>query len=364
MAKYTYVVQDLVSGTILDELPLRSVEYGQVLNGPGGFSGSIDRRHPKATRANLAPSRTALYVLRENVCVWGGIIWTVRSNYDGLGIGAEGFWSYFRRRRLRKTFNWTPTGDGAADPLYMVRTFINYAQSATESPGGNIGVTVGSELIGSTVERAWYGYERKRIGDVVEALTDNQLTFDFAIDCSYDATSNTFTKTLNLDAPRRGTRTNITWEIGRHCELSEYLLDGTKQENMVHGIGAGEGDSMLLGLAADTSQLGAYPLLEGAFIAKDISQAPHMAELCNTRLERRKYPTALPNIYLYEREGTEIGSFTTGDDIRLTGGDGFTTYDRYFRIDSWTCRVDDQGGERTRVEFVEAALDDELESAT
>lgn len=360
MAQYTYVLEDLTSGTIKDEIPLRSVEYGQVLNAPGAFNGSIDRRHPKATRANLDPNSTALYVMRYDACVWGGIVRTIRSNGDGLNIGAEGFWSYFRNRRLRHTKNFsTSLGGTDADPLAIVRDLIDYAQDPAYSPGGDIGVQTGSELIGSTTGRVWYGYERRNIGTIIEALSDNALSFDFAIEAEYNAATNSFEKTLVLSAPKRGRRTGLVWEIGKHCDLSEYLLDGTRQANQIDGIGAGDGDAMVLAQASDTNQLppnGPYPLLEDAFIAKDIAVPEHLAELCNTRLERRKYPVAVPNIFLRDTEDTRIGSFITGDEVRLLGGDGFTSFDNFFRIDSWTTDVSDEGAERTKVEFVEAGL--------
>lgn len=363
---YTYIVQDLTTGTIKDEIPFRQVNYAHVLNAPGSFSASIDRRHPKATRVNLDPNSTALYVLRGDSCVWGGIIQAIRSNGDGLNVGAEGFWSYFRRRRLRQTFNYhADFGGTAADTLAIVRAMIDYAQDPGLSPGGDIGIVVGDELIGQTVNRVWYGYERKKIGEVVEALTDNALTFDFAIDVSYDISTNSFTKRLNLSAPRRGRRTGLAWEVGRHCELSEYTLDGTRQTNMVHGIGAGDGDAMLLSTASDPNQLppnGPYPLLEDAFIAKDIANPDHLLELCEARLDSRRYPVAIPNVFLTDTEDTRIGSFITGDEIRLTGGDGFTTFDAFQRIDSFNVTVSDEGKERAKVEFIQKASEVDEES--
>lgn len=361
MARYTYVVQDLMSGTLKDELPLRSVTYSHVLNAPGAFSGSIDRRHPKATRNNLDPSRTALYVLRNGHCVWGGIIWTIRSNGDGLNIGAEGFWSYFRKRRLRHTHRFMPNQLGAKSPLEIARIFIDYAQDPVKSPGGNIGVQTGTETTAATVERSWFGYERKKIADIIEALTDNAISFDFDIEVTYDEVTNTFNKRLVLFHPNRGRRTDLVWEIGTHCELSEYLLDGTKQANSWHGIGAGEGDSMVLAQATDTNQIASptnpsgYPLLEEAFMAKDISRKATLKEYADARLEQRRFPQLMPNVFLRDTDQTRIGSFVCGDWVRLRGGDGFTVFDdKWTRIDSFEVSVSDEGKERTKVEFVKA----------
>lgn len=362
MSRYTFVLQDLMSGTIKDEVPLRAVEFGKVRNAPGFLNASIDYRHPKATPSNFARCRTAVYVLRDGVCVWGGILWTLRRNGDGLNIGCEGFWSYFRRRRLRHTKDYTTS---PADPLYIVRDLINYAQDPVLSPGGDIGVTVGSELWGTTVARTWFGYERKNIGEIIEALADNMASFDFEIEPVYDAGTNTFSKELRLYAPRQGRRTNIAWEVGIHCYLNEYFLDGTRQENQVLGIGAGEGDAMKLAQASDTNQLGVFPLLEGVFMAKDISNIDHLRELCETRLARRRMPGATPNIVLRpDAPEAGLGSFIIGDEVKLVGGDGFTTFDQYFRIDSYKIGLTTEGKEVITVEFEDRSLVEDEEAAS
>ena len=368
MAKYTYVLADLMSGTLKEEVPLRSVTWGHDRNRAGALSASIDRRHPKATRQNFDPSRTALYLLRQvpgsvPVCVWGGIIWTLRVNGDGLNIGANTFWSYFSRRYLRQTFDYRSS---QADPCAIVRQMLDYAQNTGLNPGGDIGVlNTGTALTGGAVDRVWFGYERKNIGAVVEALTDNALSFDFDITVSYDSSTNTFTKNFEIWAPQRGRHTGIVWEIGQHCELGEYGLDGTKQANACNGIGAGDGDDMLLVTAQDPNQLVSatnttgYPLLEDTTIYKDISDANHLREILTDRLTKRQFPLAMPNVFLRDVPDSGVGSFVTGDYITLRGGDGFTTFDREFRIDNFEVQVSDEGQERTRVEFVQSGVDEE-----
>lgn len=355
MSRYTFVLQDLVSGTIKEEVPLRSVRYGKVLNAPGFLEASIDYRHPKATASNFARCRTAVYVLRDDVCVWGGILWTLRRNGDGLNIGCEGFWSYFRKRRLRHTKSYTDTS-----PLDIARDLIDYAQDPVLSVGGDIGVITGTETTTAVTTRTWYGYERRVIADIIEALTDNTISFDFEIDTVYDPVANTFNKHFRLYAPRQGRKTNTTWEIGPHAELSQYFLDGTKQENTVHAIGAGEGDAMLLTTVADSNQVGTFPLLEGVLVAKDISAMPTLLDHAQARLQRRRMPGATPAVYLKPGDpSTQVGSFMTGDEIKLTGGDGFCTFDQYFRIDTWEVDLSDEGKERVRVEFIDATKVDE-----
>lgn len=368
MAKYTYVLADLMSGTIKEEVPLRSVSWGHDRNRAGALTASIDRRHPKATRGNFDPSRTALYLLRQvpgsvPVCVWGGIIWTVRSNGDGLNIGANTFWSYFNRRYLRQSFDYRTV---PKDPAAVAREFLDYAQSPSFNPGGDIGIlNTGTTLTGGTIARVWFGYERKNLGAAIEALTDNALSFDFDITVSYDSSTNTFTRNFEIWAPQRGRHTGIVWEIGQHCELGEYGLDGTKQANACNGIGAGDADDMLLVTASDPNQLASstnttgYPLLEDTTIYKDISDPGHLRQVLEARMEQRNFPMAMPNVFLRDVPDSGVGSFVTGDYITLRGGDGFTTFDREFRIDNYEVSVTDEGQERTKVEFVKSGVEEE-----
>lgn len=368
MAKYTYVLADLVSGTIKEEVPLRSVTWSQDRNRQGHFTASIDRRHPKATRQNFDPSRTALYMLRQvpgsqPVCVWGGILWTVRSNGDGLNLGGNTFWSYFNRRHLRQSFDYR---SAPADPADIARAMIDYAQDTSLNPAGDIGVlNVGTALTGGTVTRAWFGYERKNIGAVIEALTDNALSFDFDIVVNYDPVVNTFTRNFEIYTPSRGRHTGIVWEIGHHCELGEYALDGTKQANACNGIGAGDADAMLLVTASDPNSLASetnttgYPLLEDTTIYKDISDPEHLREILEGRLAARQFPLATPNVFLRDVPDAGVGSFVTGDWVTLTGGDGFTAFNREFRIDNYEVSVTDEGQERTKVEFAKSGVEEE-----
>lgn len=106
---YRYYTADLLTNEILAEIPFRSVSYERAIKGAGGFSGSIPVI--EATKSmdiyeSTMPGNTALYVVRNGVCVWGGIIWT--RAYDVVGrvlqVTASEFTSYFYHRRFWKTW--------------------------------------------------------------------------------------------------------------------------------------------------------------------------------------------------------------------------------------------------------------------
>ena len=107
---YKYFTVDVMSNEILSEIPFRGVSYERAIKGAGTFSGSIavnDETAPLELYNSTMPGNTALFVVRNGICVWGGIIWS--RNYDvvarTLSVDASEFTSYFYHRRIWKTWN-------------------------------------------------------------------------------------------------------------------------------------------------------------------------------------------------------------------------------------------------------------------
>lgn len=107
---YKYIVTDLLTDTILAEIPLRDVSFTRALKDAGSLSGGVPvvaANDYLDLYENTMPGRTSLYVLRNDVCVWGGIIWS--RSYDikerTLEIDASEFTSYLSRRVAWKTWN-------------------------------------------------------------------------------------------------------------------------------------------------------------------------------------------------------------------------------------------------------------------
>ena len=107
---YRYYTADLLTNEILAEVPFRGVSYERAIKGAGSFTGSIpviEATENLDLYESTLPGKTALYVVRNGVCVWGGIIWTRSYNVVDrvLQINAAEFTSYFYHRRIWKTWN-------------------------------------------------------------------------------------------------------------------------------------------------------------------------------------------------------------------------------------------------------------------
>lgn len=105
---YRYFLTDLVSNQVIAEVPFSGVSYERQLRTAGAFSGTIPVI-AATDKLNLyeatMPGRTGLYVMRNDVCVWGGIVWARQYNESSktLTVDASEFTSYFYHRHVWQT---------------------------------------------------------------------------------------------------------------------------------------------------------------------------------------------------------------------------------------------------------------------
>jgi hypothetical protein len=126
VADYRYFVADFLTNAVIAELPFKSVNYERSLNAAGTFSGTIpviDATQTYQLYEDTMPGKTALYVVRNDECVWGGIIWSRSYSLSerSLSVSASEFTSYFYHRNIWKTF----TNDYSATAVVSVAGTAN-----------------------------------------------------------------------------------------------------------------------------------------------------------------------------------------------------------------------------------------------
>jgi len=110
---YRYLFADLLTNDILAELPLTGVSFTQQLNQAGALQGHLLLSGMATAEFNVnastIPGRTGLYVDRNGILIWGGVIWgrTYNSADQTLNLVAREFESYFERRRITTTIDFT-----------------------------------------------------------------------------------------------------------------------------------------------------------------------------------------------------------------------------------------------------------------
>ena len=358
MATYRYIFADLLTNQILAELPLTGVSFSQQLNTAGTFTAKLQLSGYNSYSLNVAPAtipaRTAIYVDRNGVLIWGGILWhrLYTSKDQTLTLTATEFESYFDRRRI--------TNDTilyAVDQLTAVQTIVNNAQSVTN---GNIGVIVGTETSGILVNRSIYGYEYKTVFSAIQDLSRSSTGFDFNIKVSYDVNNNPI-KTLQLGYPRYGLNYSPTSPTATVLDFPANLVeyewpeDGSLAANYIYTLGAGSNPGRLSFTAFDGTKIAAgWPLLEEQANYSDVSDLTLLTGLGNGKVAVVSYPPTTIKITIPADKDPVLGSYAIGDSARVKIlDDRFTTQlDLVYRIVAFSVQV----GESNSPELVTLTL--------
>jgi hypothetical protein len=321
VANYRYLFVDLLGNTVQAELSLTQVNFTQALNSSGALQGSILLSGlPEGTNVIGAtvPAFSGIYVERDGVLVWGGVIWSREYNSDSekLAISAEEFESYFKRRLITQDLIYDAT-----DQFDVANGIVNAAQAQT---AGNIGVITTAATSGVLVSRSFYAYELKSVLSALQDLSKSSQGFDFRIKVAYDNNRNP-TKELELGYPRLGTvysSTNVNAPVfefpAGNIVSYAYPEDGSIVANKVWVSGAGSNEGKLVYYAADTSKLtNGWALLENSASYSDIDDPDLLANLAAGQVAAVSYPPSVVKVVANPSTDPVFGSYDIGDDVRL-----------------------------------------------
>ena len=358
MATYRYLFADLLTNSILAELPLTSVRFSQQINSPGNFSATLQLAGLQVNDLNVAnatiPARTAIYVDRDGTLVWGGILWNreYNSKTQTLTLNANEFESYWNRRRITTDTVFTNT-----DQLTAVQTIVTNANAATN---GNIGIAVGAETCGVLINRTFYGYEYKTVLSAIQDLSKSATGFDFNIQVYYDSNGNP-AKLLRLGYPRYGKKYSATsisvpvFELPGNITEYNWPEDGSIAANYLYTLGAGSNPGRLIATAYDGTKTAAgWPLLEEQANYSDVSDPTLLANLATAQVSIVSYPPTTIKITMPPSLDPIFGSYEVGDDARIRIlDDRFPNQlDTVYRIVAFSV----QAGESNQPELVTISL--------
>ncbi|WP_105972677.1 hypothetical protein [Streptomyces geranii] len=332
--RYTYYTADLSTGAITDELPLYDVTFSTELNEAGEFRGRLplgDRRvtvhHP---RELTEPGRAALYVERDGVLVWGGVVWTVKytSADQHLEISAAGFLSYFDHRRvLPADFDPATTTDLGAvsvaftdrDQSDIVRALVAVAQA---HPGGDIRVRPETTtLSGTPLTLAYPGSSLKSTGEALRELASLEGGPDFLLDMTYGPDGRPVRR-LRVGTPRLGQQgTPHVWEYGANLTGYTWPADGASTASRVFALGEQGETSQLVRVAEDRST--GRPLTETEVSYVHLTDPVLLASQARSALASVSAPVVLPELTVRADLEPVLGSYQVGDDATVVIKDVF-----------------------------------------
>lgn len=327
MGLYTYRFADLMTGNMLAELPLTGVTFDSRLNAAGSFKADLSLSDPTLVLAkdpigSTQPGRTAIWVDRDGTLVWGGILWTrfYDSEKEVLTLGGQDFFSYFDHRYVNDKLTFTNV-----DQLSIAKQLFQYAQGQNGSfpkPGGNIGMAYESPYPTSPVPRtlALTQYELKQLSQSVTDLSQADNGFDFAVDVQYDG-SGVPIFTFNPAYPRRGRtaiQSGFVVELPGGIQKYTYSEDGTGLEVTAFAVGTGTGTAGLTSSASTAALIDAgYPLLEGVQSYKDVTDQARLDAHARADASAYSEPLTIAAVTVVGSVDPVVGSYITGDDIRL-----------------------------------------------
>lgn len=363
MLGYRVLVGDLVTNTLYDELPVTRINFSHVLNGPGKCDISMspnpqsDLLQKKLIASNIDPAKTVIYIEKDGVVLWAGVLWEVFVVYPAnrLRIIGEGFWSYFRRRIIGETTTFTDR-----DQHYVAKTLIDNALAET---GGDIaGISTASTNVtsGVNVSRTYYNYQRRFVGEAIEDLANREGGFDFDIESTWKNPYGTefISNDFQCYYPRKGTRAETIFDLDANLLRIQWQQKGQKFVNKLYMIGGGSASDTVLTESTDVGSIfEGYPLLEHRLAKKEITNSSTLLEHANRELQLRNQVFQTLTVEVNPKgPETRVGAFTTGDVARVRASRGYLDLDKFYRIMSYDVYVN-EGSNDERISVVLSSVE-------
>ncbi|MFJ5802672.1 hypothetical protein [Streptomyces decoyicus] len=376
MHTYTFLFCDLRTDAVLAELPLREVRYSTELNGIGTLSAVVPYNEdtiPLDPDTATRQDRTALYVDRDGVIVWAGIVWTRDLAEGGKAIQCAEFLSYYQRRTVKTTVatdttlitdtDYVPDGQRLyPDQRYLVWSLLRYANV---QPYGDIGISVSNIALeaGTGINRvaAYYGYERPVIYDAIAALAAADDGFDFGCEVFWTQPANNEpperVKRARVWYPRRGRQSAAESGLvfsngGPEPSILDYGWpeNGTEFATEVSALGAGNGEAKLTSVQQSADLLAAgYPLIEAVTTYADVLEQSRLDANARADVSARAQADVQPSFEVIPDADPVYGAYQVGDvALFVIAPDDRTPAGRQaeLRILSIETTVSDSGSER------------------
>lgn len=363
---HTYLICDLMTNQILAEAQLTGVRYSKKLCATGQLTASLNVGAARSDGIDphdlTTPGRRVLYVLRDDVPVWAGLIWTRR--YDSaahrITLGCGDFWSYFDHRKVLPKLSpekydcphyiaqLQPVQWIGVDQNLIVRNLLTLAAG---HPGGDIGIAVaesGASMFPRSV--TYYGYQNVSVGDALRRLSQLKDGPDLMFDAGPIDGGGRPTRLLRLGAPRLGaTTTAHVWEYGGNMTGYTWPSDATRMATRTFATGAGTGQQLLIAVAEDADRYrSGWPLLETEHGYTSVSGFGELRSYAAADLQAGRLPVALPTLAVHSGLPPRLSEVQVGDQARVIIRDAFHTngIDAVMRIVGIEVVVGDHGDDQ------------------
>ena len=326
---YRYIFTNTLTGKILGELPLTGVDFTQSLNAAGTLNAHIMISDIRVSQNNsqlnivgsTAPSFCSVYVDRNGVIIWGGVICarTYNSKTQTISITAREWLSYFEKRVITNT-----TVFNAQDQLFVAQQLMVNTQAGFN---GNVGCLsnvdpLSTVVSGVNVTQTYYSYELKPVLTAIQELSKQSGGFDFAIDCYYDGGGN-IAKSFNTYYPRRGiaySSSKVSTPVFEFPSgnVVEWSLseDGSLTANICYVQGAGSNEGKLIASSVIFVN-GGQALFEGVASYGNLTDPVVLANTAAGMKKAFNVPPLTFTVAVNPNIDPVFGTYRVGDDVRV-----------------------------------------------
>lgn len=309
MAEYTYLAERISNNDLLGELELLDVRFAATINGPGDFSASV--RLTGANAANVMdwtePGKIGIWVARDGLIIWGGIIWDREYNSDTrmLKLSGASWESYFFHRRAVPADAMIGSVTAGDDQLVVAIELLTQCDVVTYNGGTSVNPTVPLGVrvdqtddyfnvavsTGTGVARDLWFYpgDTRTLGDVLTAMALLDNGFDWAID-SHGSFGSRY-RDFNMGYPRGRTYGQdgfvFAFDVANQITKYTWKVSAANVATFVRAIGAGTDANTVY--ADDSISPGGtgFPRLDYTESAKQVSDSTVLAGIAASRRASR-----------------------------------------------------------------------------
>lgn len=312
-AEVGYVFGDMITGKVLQEIPLQGVSMTRSF-GQGDFRGTFSLDMSGITNRELIyateEGRTYVIVERDSVPIWGGFIWsrTYQSQSKTYELYCKAFEHYPEFRFVDTDFENLATEQRNIFRNLWIAMMADPNSVQFDLPSSFSNVVLRDLTVKS--------FEFKSYRQAMDSISNGDNGFDWTIDVGVNA--GVYTKTVRIGYPTLGaTNPLIMYYSG---EILNYWQNGSMagRGTNVFTLGAGEGSTMLTQEVVHSDLLASkFPRFDVAVSMKAISDINQLTDLAIQNANFRKAGKPTVTIEIKGDLDPAFGSYGLGDAAKI-----------------------------------------------
>jgi hypothetical protein len=313
MAEISYIFGDILTGTVIEEIPLQGVSMTRGF-GQGDFRGTFQLDQTGKNNKDLIEAtregRCFVVCEREGQPIWDGFIWTntYQSQSKTHQLYCKSFEHYPEYRFLREDISYVDI-----EQRNIFTSLWTLMLSQSNSPQITIPSSFSDVVLKSIISKS---FEFKTYRSLMDIVANGDNGFDWTIDTT--KVGGSYVRTLRIGYPTLGAIEYT--DIDNPGAILNYWKNASMAGKGTHvfGIGAGEGSTMLIQPVEHTDLISSgFPRYDTAFSMKEVNNSD-LLEALTTQLAIVRKPTK--SALTIEVKGDQepiFGSFGLGDAARL-----------------------------------------------